>query len=173
MTLKKLTGLTTLVAFFCLNTGMARAEVPLLPPLPPLQLNEPSVGKAISPLKMGQKAPFTGLLLSPEAIADMIAELNSIPEQIEIEKKKTLETCEAQCTFKLEWSKIESNTDNKILNARVEAEERQNKILVERVKELEDDKSNLLLWTAGGAVVGVLTTILIVFGVSAAENSAK
>ena len=155
------------------STGTAFAEPLNLPPVPELVEGEPDVGEAISPMKKGQKAPFTGVLLSPAAVAKVLTELKYLQEKIDIEVQREVKTCTAECTFKIETVKIELETDKKILQAKLEAEEKQNKILVDRVKKLEKNQPNVLLWSAGGAVVGVLTTIAIVFAVSSAENATK
>lgn len=141
--------------------------------IPELQPGEPSVGEAISPMKKGQKAPFTGVLLSPAAVIKIVVDINNIPETIALERKDATKKCETSCTFRLEWSKIELGTDKKILKANLDAEKKQNAILVGRIEKLEKKQPNIPLWTASGAVAGIVTTVLIVFAVSKAENAAK
>lgn len=149
----------------------ASAEVEL--PVPELLPDEPDVGEAISPMRKGQRAPFTGVLLSPKAVAKLTVELNSIEEKIEIEKEKVLKACQAECSFKVTNADIESRTDIKILKAKLESEEKENKILQKRVEKLEKDRPNVTTWTFVGFLTGVVATVAIVFGVSEAKGAAQ
>lgn len=163
-----------LILTFCLLPLSALAQQPSTPPAPKQdavalpdpptpQPGEPDVGPAISPMKWGQKAPFTGILLSPKAVAIVMTELNSIEERIQIEVDRGVATCQANCNFKVEQVKISMDADIKILKAQLEARKKENEILTERLEDAEDG-INPIWWAGGGFLVGALTTILIVWG---------
>jgi nucleotide-binding universal stress UspA family protein len=65
-------------------------------------LPEENVGAAISPMRKGNKAMFTGVLLSPLAIATLITELKSAELVTEIEVKRAKDEAAAWCIKDLE-----------------------------------------------------------------------
>lgn len=140
-------------------------------PQSPHVAGEPDVGEAISPMKKGDKAPFSGVLLSPKALAKVTVDLQHIGDQVSLEVDKSTKTCEANCKFKIETVKIELETDKKILVAKLDAEKKENKILTQRITKLEKEKPNTMLWGAGGFLAGVVATIAIIFGVNKAQSS--
>lgn len=142
-----------------------------LPAAPDRVPGEPDIGPAISPMKWGQKAPFTGVLLSPIAIATIIAELNAVDKLVAIELERERRTQEAETEFRVEQVRIVLEADKKILLARAEAREEETKLLNERLKKAEDNTTNTALWLGGGFVSGVLVTVLTTFAVSYATGS--
>ncbi len=135
-------------------------------PVPEKIEGEADVGEAISPLKLGQRAPFTGVLLSPAAVAKMLVELKSIDDKIKIETERATKICEAQCEFRVKETKIELETDKKILIEQLKFQKEQNKILEDRVQKYESKQQPVALWAIGGFGLGLATTILIVFATS-------
>lgn len=141
-------------------------------PKPPEKLpGEPDVGPAISPMKWGQKAPFTGVLLSPGAVATVIAELNAIDDLLKIELDRERKTQQAKCDFRVEQVKIVLEADKQVLKAQLEARKREINILNERLKKVEDNAPNMALWVGGSFVAGVLVTVLTTVAVSYAAGS--
>lgn len=139
-------------------------------PAPPEPVpGEPDLGAAISPMKWGQKAPFTGILLSTKAVAVVMTELNTIDDRIKIEVTRAEGVCNANCDFRVEQLKIMMGADIKILKAQLEARKKENDILTER---LEDAEGGIdpIWWAGGGFLAGALTTILIVWGSSSASK---
>jgi len=149
-----------------LATNIVHAQDVVLPPVPVMELNEPNVGEAISPLKLGQKAPFTGILFSPAAAAKINTELKNVPEQINIEIDRVNKICNAECQFKLNNVTIERRTDQQIASARLSSAVSENELLVNRIKKLENSQSNVLWWTIGGFAGGALVTVLVVVSTS-------
>lgn len=141
-------------------------NVIVLPSVPTLQPGEADPGAALSPMKKGQTAPFTGVLMSPRATATIIAELNTLDDRIEIEVNKAKGNAKAQCDFNLAEQKTNSDADKGVLQAQLDDSKKQNSILNDALKKANTDKPNVPLWTGLGAVGGVVATILVVFGVA-------
>lgn len=131
--------------------------------VPAMIEGETDVGEALSPMKKGQKAPFTGVLLSPRAAAKITVDMQNVDEKIDLAVKRVQEEDAARCTAKVEETKINADADKKILQARIDASLRDNNTLINRIDKEEKDRPNVFLWATGGAVGGVLATVLIVY----------
>lgn len=152
-----------------MSTANAQQASSIPAPPPPVP-GEVDVGAAISPMRRGQIAPFTGVHLSPVALATVLTELKSVDERITIEVKKARGEEEAQCTFKVSEVKTTLTADNKIVKASLEERERRLKILEERLEESEEDRPDILFWGALGFGLGAGATILTAFAVSSAAK---
>jgi len=154
----------TSATFPALADGMSIPDPPK--PVP----GEIDVGAAISPMKKGQVAPFTGVLLSPKAVAAVIVELNSINDRIKIEVDKTKAEAKAQCDFKVAEIKTTTDADKKILQAQVDEKQKEITVAQDQLKKMEDSKPNVMLWTSLGFVGGVVMTVVTVYAVSQATK---
>ncbi len=167
MTLKRLTS-ALLVATVLVTSVPVYADP--LPEAPALVVGEPDIGPAISPMKKGQTAPFTGVLLSPKASATITVELDSIAEKVVIEVARARAEEQAVCAYKVNETKIKLDADLKVALAMYGAKRDENKILSERLKKVEDDRPNVLLWTGLGAGGGIVLTVLTIFAVNSAQK---
>jgi hypothetical protein len=140
-------------------SAMAQTKLPTVEPLP----GEKDVGAAISPLKKGQIAPFTGVLLSPKAVASVIAELDSFGERIKIETDKTKGEDKAQCDFQVNSVKIQAEADAKVAQAKLDEALKRVEIFQNMVNQQQSTSSDPLLWGGLGFGIGVAATILIVY----------
>ena len=131
---------------------------------------EADVGAALSPMKKGDKAPFTGVLLSPKAVATLIAQMGTLQEQIKIEVDHAVAVNSAQCDFKTSEQKTTSDADKAILQAQLEARKKDIAALDDQLKKEQSSRSNVPLWTGLGAVGGIVVTVLTVFAVSRATK---
>lgn len=145
-----------------LSSGLAHAEDIILPQPPPLQLDEPSVGKAISPLKLGQRAPFTGILFSPDATISITTELKTSKEQTKLEVDKAVKLCLAENKYELDIAQIELLSTKEIADTKHTSLVLQNDVLVKRIKTLEDSYVNPVWYITGGVLGGILSSALIV-----------
>jgi hypothetical protein len=175
MNLKKLTAFAVTVAQLSVACPAYADPVSSITlPTVELQPNEPDVGAALSPMKRGQIAPFTGVLLSSRATAELIVQLNSIKDQIKIEVDRALSEERAQCDFKVSEVTTTLTADKKVLQANVDFQGKQISILTDQLKKEEQNRSNTGLWTglgvAGGLVVGVGVTLLSVVVVGQASK---
>lgn len=131
---------------------------------------EPDVGPAVSPIKKGYPAPFTGVLLSPQAVAIVTVEIEHISDKIKIEVDKAVADNDAKWTYKLNEQKIKFDADQKVLMAQLDASKSENKILYERLDKVEKSQPDLMLWVGGGFVAGILTTVLTTYAVTQASK---
>lgn len=152
----------------------AFADPPTLPQPPPPVPGEVDVGAAISPMKKGQVAPFTGILLSPKATATIIAQLNTMQDQIKIEVDHARAEEKARCDFRVAETENRLETDKKILQAQVDEKTKTNALLTDQLKKAEESRPNLPLWvglgTGVGLVVGVGVSALAVYATSHASK---
>lgn len=145
-----------------------------LPDAPKPAPGEPDVGTTISPLKKGQIAPFTGILLSPKATATIIAQLNALQEQIKIEIDHARAEEKAKCDFRVAEVRTTAEADRKVLQSQVDARNKEINILNGVIKQHEENKPNTQLWmglSAGlGFVAGAGLTVLTVYAVNQAQR---
>ena len=137
-----------------------------LPNPPDPIAGEAELGAVISPMKKGQTAPFTGVLLSPKAVASISVELANIQKTIDLEIKKSIAIEAAKHNFEIQKIQIKSDADRKVLKAKIEAKIEEINILNLRIEKLEKSDSNLILWVGGSFITGVVVSVLTVFAVS-------
>lgn len=149
------------------SSAIVFADEPKLPN-PPALVNEPDPGAVITPMKKGEKAPYTGVLLSPKSTASILVQLKSIDEKVKIEVNKARGEEKAQCTKDLSDQKVAYETDNKVLSATIVEQTKRIEIVEKKLKDAEKSRPNIALWTSLGAVGGVIVTSLTFFAVSQA-----
>jgi len=142
-------------------------------PMPKLLPGEKDPGLALSPMKRSQRAPFTGVLLSPAAVADVIVEFESFEERLHIDVMRTIKEQQADCDKKLADTETKFNADKKILEANIGSKDRSIKTLQDQVKILKDEQNSrwpVGAWIGVGAAGGVALTILTAFAISKATQ---
>lgn len=127
---------------------------------------ERDVGAAISPMKKGQAAPFTGVLLSPKAVASVITELNSFNERLKIETDRVYGESKAQCNYEINAIKIKADADARIAQAKLDESLKRVEIFENAAKELQSSSSDPVLWGGLGFGLGIAATILITYASS-------
>jgi hypothetical protein len=132
--------------------------------------NEANIGAAISPMPKGNRAPFTGLLLSPLAVATIISEISSYQEMLEIELARVKAEYEADMKFRLNRLKIEHDADKTVLNTQIEAANKRIIELGDLLQKEIDNRPNVFLWSSLGVLGGIGITLLTVFAVSQVSN---
>lgn len=162
--------ISLLLIALMLSAPVASYADPIDLTAPTLQAGERDVGAAVSPMKKGQSAPFTGVLLSPAAVATVTVQLKSIADVVKLEVDRANNESKVRCDAALEDSRIKSDADAKVAQAKLEASMKENQILTDRLDKEESARSNTIWWAGGGFVVGVATTILTVWGVNQAQK---
>lgn len=135
--------------------------------------NEEDVGKALSPMKKGQKAPFTGVLFSSPAAAEIIVELESFQEKVQIEVDNAIKLQQINCKKEIDELKIKSSTDKKILETRIEGNLKViNNLNLELKKANEKAASGLpsFFWFGIGTVSGIAITVVTAYAISQATK---
>lgn len=141
-------------------------------PAPPGQVpGETDPGKVIAVIKKGQRAPFSGLLFSPQATAETVAEI-----------KWADANCEAECTRKrerqrvlaeLELAKLQASYDSLSSSCTVRVKTRDDTIDFMEKKLEKVSEPDTLAWFAGGAAGGMFLGIALSIGVMAATNEIR
>lgn len=180
MRIKNLISIFVLLSFLSPNLAVAQS-VPSPDPDPrPLDILPPSLlpgekdpGLAMSPMKKKQRAPFTGVLLSPSAVANIIVEYETIEERIHVEVMKTISESKADCEKQLTDKKIKHEADKKIMQASINSKDLMIKSLDAEVKRLNDEKNAKWhpgAWIGIGAASGIALTVLTAFAISKATQ---
>lgn len=162
--MKKLISLLTLVSFISFTVPVRSQEKTpnRLPELmqeivPVPAKTDPDIGAAISPLKKLQDAPFAGVLLSPLAIATLIADLNARAEETKLEVDR--ETAKLTAEFDYQKSIIvnECQKDKEVFAAQLDHKQNEIKILNDALTSQQTNQPDPLLWAFIGLSVGVVS----------------
>lgn len=177
MLFKKIISTIVLASLMAPQVGFAQEKVPSpdaepkksfseLVPAVRLAPGETDPGKALSPMKKSQKAPFTGVLLSPAAVADVIVDIESIEERIHIEVTRAVQAENAVGEKKLSDLDARLTADKKVLQASVDGKTREIKILNEELAKAQSNARNPYLWGGIGFAGGVALSVLGVYAIS-------
>ena len=130
---------------------------------PEAEPSDSDIGKAISPMKKGQRAPFTGVLFSPAAAADVIVGISTFEEKIRIEVNNTIKKEQIECEKKTSDIKTRFGADKSTLQAQIDSSFQKINALNSKIKELEEREATKIhpaIWTSVGAASGIALTIL-------------
>lgn len=180
MNFKKIISTMVLFSFFVPQVALGQTVFSPEPdeklqslPLPQLQPGEKDPGIAISPMRRGQRAPFSGVLFSPRAVADVIVEFESFEERLHIEIMRTINEQQAECDKKLSDVENKLTTDKKILQANIDSKDKVIKELHGQIKILKDEQESRWhpgAWLGIGAASGIALTVLTAFAISKASQ---
>jgi len=182
MKIRKIISTTLLVSMLTPQVALAQgvpspdpdppaAKEPL--PTPNLIPGEKDPGLAISPMRKGQRAPFTGVLLSPEASANIIIEFETFQERIRLDVNKAIKQEQADCQKTMSDLAAKAAADKKILQANIDQKGRTISDLNVEVKKLKEEKAtewSPTAWIGIGAAGGILVTVLTAFAISKATK---
>ncbi len=123
----------------------------------------------VAPLRQSQKAPFSGLLLNPPAAAKIIVDYNNIKTQVEIETTKAVEIEKAKAKKTIDDLKTELEYTKTVADAITKSREKQVDVLLQKVNDLEKNRSDPALWCGIGVASGVVVTVLTILVIGAAK----
>jgi hypothetical protein len=92
-------------------------------------------------MKKGQVAPFTGVLMSPEAVAKVIVELNSRDEEIAIEVNKAVAEQQVKDQYKIDELNADLIQQQKIADAEKESLNKQLRLSTSNSQKLRKRKT--------------------------------
>jgi hypothetical protein len=168
--MKNIVATLCLSSFFFSNVCLSQEKLISLPKIE-LPSGEQDPGAAISPMHKGQKAPFTGVLLSPEATSTVIVEYQERKKAIAIEVENAVLLERESCRKNNADQQLKYEEQKKIQQVRLEESMKAAKDLEEKLNREKEDRPSRILWTGLGAAGGVAATILIVFAVNKASNN--
>ena len=125
--------------------------------IPAIALADPQ----IAPLNKYQKAPFSGVLYNSEAIAEMVAWKDTLIQQHQLALDQLRASLNAECSLQVNNLQAEVDACNDRYGEMLGIKNQQ----IIKLEELALDRSNSysVLWLGGGIIIGVLTTIGIVY----------
>jgi hypothetical protein len=131
---------------------------------------EKDLGAALSPLKKLQIAPFTGVLLSPLAVANLIAELNAKSEEIKIEVDKAKD--DAKVKFEYEKTILQNSciADKKVIEANLINQQKQVALLDAALRAEIESRPSPAGWAILGLAAGVIVATATASVIVAAGN---
>ena len=118
----------------------------------------------ITPLQKHQKAPYSGVLYNPAAVAEAIAQREALIQQHQLNLNILEEQLKAQCNLSIENLQADLDACDDRYNQMVAIKDGQIKNLQEIA--LERPNSHSIWWLGGGIVLGIVATI----GISYAVN---
>ncbi len=146
---------------------VALTAVTFLPSL--ASADEPAWTPIITTVQKGAPAPFTGILLTPEAVAKVIAEAKDCPRRIVVETDKARGEEKARADKAVADVQADAKRDKTVLQAGIDQRDGMIKDLNGRLEKSENARSNTWLFAGGGVVAGAALVILTVFAVGSAN----
>lgn len=113
----------------------------------------------ITPIKKGAPAPFAGVLLTPEAVAKIVAEAESCDKRVKAEADHARDVQKALDEKTLADAKADADRDRKVLQAGIQSRDGQIKDLTTALGKSEQARSYTWLYAGGGVIAGVVLTI--------------
>jgi len=151
------------------STGPSTSLVfPAIPEIPKSELN---VGDAISPMKKGQVAPFTGLLLSPSAIATVMSDIETKDELIRLEVNRAVSKLKLIHEHEITILRIRNESDSKIDKLRIDEQRKELDKLDAQLKKERETRPDPFIWASIGLGTGVILTTLTAAIVASVSNS--
>lgn len=127
-------------------------------PAPVPKEGESDPGSVVTTLHKGDPAPYSGTLFSPEAVANVIAQIESTQSKIDAEVKKA--TSEQKAEYELKLKQEQNALAEEQAKRAAQVKNRDDQIK-ELNKQLSKDKNPpVVLWVGGGAAAGALATLL-------------
>ena len=158
-----------------LVTTMLATSVPAWadPPAPtvtaPATLAAPEPPPIISPLNKGQAAPWSGVLLSPPAVAQIVAQQDTAKAALLLAVQHQQELDAANQKYALDSAATTCNADKTVLQAQVTDGQKQEQVLTQQLKSVTGGPG-APVWIGVGFVGGVVVTVLTAFAISKATH---
>lgn len=140
----------------------------LIAPTAPAYADDSTAPPSVSPLKKGGIAPFPGVLLSPEATAKLIVDLNSRESETQLQVQHAVDTQKANDDLTIANLKADLEYEKSASDVQAKSRDDQIKVLTQRLNEVESKNatSSPAPWVAGGVIGGIVMTLATVFAVS-------
>lgn len=136
---------------------------------PALADNTTTAPAVVTPLNQGMPAPYTGVLLSPAAVAQVIAEREAAAKALTLAVQHQADVDAAKLKFTVDQLTTTCNTDKSILQAQVDDGKRQIKILDDQLKK-QTSGPGPVTWIGIGTGAGVVLTVLGIVAIGAATK---
>ena len=122
-----------------------------------------SLNGQVSSLKIGQKAPYAGILLDPVAAAKMIVDKKYIQIELELSLRKEFAKQLADKRLAFDLLKVEHDSLKKIHVETVKLRDKQISSLETALKNEMGKGDNREWWLAGGVLIGIALSIAVFY----------
>jgi hypothetical protein len=129
----------------------------------------PTPPPIIYPLNKGQPSPLTGVLFSPEAVAQIIAQRDTAAAAAQLAVQHQQELDDAAKKYALDSAATTCTADKNVLSAQLTDAQKQNQILQDQLKK-NTGGPGAPVWIGLGFVGGVVVTVVTAFAVSKATH---
>lgn len=119
----------------------------------------------VSPIAKGQPAPYSGVLFSPPAVAQIVSQADAAQQALQLAVQHQLDMDGAQLTFQLAQLSTTCTTDKNDLQAQIADNQKQNTALQAQLKQ-SSSGPGAPVWIGLGAVGGIVVTVLLALAVS-------
>ena len=158
--------LVSFLVFSVVNVHAARADNTATPVTHDVAAASQDTSQpAVAPVKKGQPVPFDGTLLSPEAVATVIADKQASEETAKAETTRVQSEERAKCKFTVDEAKATSDAHLAVANANLEAEKKKEDALNVALKKEIASRPNPVFWAVLGTAAGATAATLIVMAV--------
>lgn len=123
----------------------------------------------VTPLAKGQPAPYEGVLLSPDAVANIMAEKDEADEREKLAVQHQADVDAANTKYQIDVLNAKCLADATVLRAELDDNKKQVNLLTDQLKK-NSGSTSTTTWIGVGAVGGVVVTLLTVFIVSKASK---
>ncbi|MDP3987015.1 MAG: hypothetical protein Q8P81_02200 [Nanoarchaeota archaeon] len=117
-------------------------------------------------LKSGETAPFNGILLNPNAQAQMIADKEMAKAECELRSSYDLLKMRTECSYEKEKLKIDLDAANKKFEAIMKIKDDELKRANEIAIKESSNRDKWIWWLAGGIAAGMAVTVGITYAVN-------
>lgn len=124
----------------------------------------PTPTPVIAPLQQGQVAPWSGVLLSPGAVAQIVAQQDTAQAALQLVVQHQVEIDQAQQKYALAVAATTCDADKQVLQAQVDDGKRQVTVLNDQLKK-NTGGPGAPVWIGVGVVGGIVVTVLTVFAI--------
>ena len=135
----------------------------------PAWAQDPAPMAIVTPLGKGQPAPYAGVLMSPPAVAKVVAEKEAAAKALVLAVQRQAELDEARLKFEVDGLTTSCNADKQILQAQVDESKRRINMLNDQL-EKETKGPGPGTWLGVGVAGGVVVTLIAVFAASRVAN---
>jgi len=129
----------------------------------------PFIAPVITPVTKGTPVPFTGILLTPEAVARIVAEAKDCPKRAAVEVERARGEEKALSEKALADVKSDAKRDREVMQAGLDQRDGNIKDLTDRLQKSENSRSLTWLWAGGGVIAGAVIVTLSIVTVGAAK----
>jgi hypothetical protein len=129
----------------------------------------PTPPPIVTPLHQGQSAPWPGVLLSPPAVAQVVAQQDTAAAAIQLAVQHQMQLDAAQQKYALDSAATTCTADKTVLQTELTSTQKQNQILSDQLKKATSGPSTPV-WVGIGFAGGVIVTVLTALAVSKATH---